>query len=133
MGWWKRSRGIWRVHSLEGFTLLEVMVALAVLAIALTVLLGLRNRDFELRTHAHNVTVASLLAQEKLAEAEMGAFPSVGEQDGGFGNRYPNFMWQRSILATPFDSVREVRVRVTWERGSQKEGVNFVGYVFQEE
>lgn len=109
------------------------MVALAVLAIALTVLLGLRNRDFELRTHAHNVTVASLLAQEKLAEAEIGAFPSVGEQDGGFGNRYPNFMWQRSILATPFDSVREVRVRVTWERGSQNEGVNFVGYVFREE
>jgi len=117
----------------KGFTLLEVMVALAVLAIALTVLLGLRNRDIELRTHAHYMTVASLLAQEKLAEAEIGAFPSVGEQEGGFGNRHPNFNWQRSILATPFDTVREILVRVTWGRGSQKEDVIFVGYVFRDE
>ncbi|MGQ0554700.1 MAG: prepilin-type N-terminal cleavage/methylation domain-containing protein [Nitrospiraceae bacterium] len=52
----------------NGFTLLEVLLAIALLAIALPILLGLRNFDLGLQERASELTAATLLAQEKLLE-----------------------------------------------------------------
>ena len=68
----------------RGFVLLDVLLALAVLAIALPVLLGLANRDLELLAHARALTTATLLAQEKLLETEVEGFPPVGQVMGDF-------------------------------------------------
>jgi len=126
----------------RGFTLIEVAVAVAVLAITLTVLLALRTRDLELRGYARALTTATLLAQEKLGETEVGVFPLAGESNGTFTttsrkgepvtDRFPGFTWKRTVLATPFEGVREVRVRVAWPRGEQESTMELVGYVFRE-
>ncbi|HBR50769.1 MAG TPA: hypothetical protein DEA71_11855, partial [Nitrospira sp.] len=63
----------------HGFTLLEVLLAIALLAIALPVLLGLRNFDLDLQSRATELTAATLLAQEKLLEIELAGQYSVGE------------------------------------------------------
>lgn len=134
------------MHETErGFTLLEVMIAVAVLAIALPVLLGLRNRDVALREEAKAMTTATLLAQEKLFETEFQDFPPVGEARGEFTtvppgypltfeakDRAPGFRWMRTVAPTPFDAIREVRVRVTWPRGGADGAVEITNYVFQE-
>ncbi|MBA2487409.1 MAG: prepilin-type N-terminal cleavage/methylation domain-containing protein [Nitrospira sp.] len=129
----------------RGFTLLEVMLALAILGLALPVLLGLRNRDIELFEHARTVTTATFLAQEKLFEIEIMPFPPIGEQTGDFQNPPPGsqiqvedkdrasrFRWARMVSATPLEVVREVRVRVSWARGETEEKVEVTSYVFLE-
>ena len=64
------------VADASGFTLLEVLLAIALLAIALPVLLGLRNFDLDLHARAGELTAATLLAQEKLIETELtGVYP----------------------------------------------------------
>jgi general secretion pathway protein I len=68
----------------RGFTLLEVLIALAILALALPILLGLRNWDLDLHARAKELTAASILAQEKLIETELGTLLPIGESGGEF-------------------------------------------------
>lgn len=119
------------------------MVAVVILAVTFTVLLGLRNRDIELIGHARATTTATLLAHVKLMESAMQELPMVGEQGGTFSAAPPDiaalhggtedlsgFHWTRRILPTTFDSMREVRVRVSWFRGVDEEFVEMSSYVF---
>jgi len=115
-----------------GFTLLEVLVALAVLSLALVILLGLRNRDVELVNTTRDLTTATALARMKMEETQMEGFPELGEATGEFGEGYPQFHWQRLVSSTPFDYVREVRVSVKWGQANP-DGVELVKYVFQEQ
>jgi general secretion pathway protein I len=129
----------------RGFILLDVLLALAMLAIALPVLLGLANRDIELLGHARALTTATLLAQEKLLETEVEGFPPVGQQMGDFQtprpgmttepdiyNRRGVFRWTRTVDSTPSEEIREVRVRISWPRGQTEEMVEVTSYVFLE-
>ena len=120
------------MSSKRGFTLLEVLVALAVLSIALVVLLGLRNRDVDLVNTTRDLTTATALARMKMVETQMEGFPELGETAGEFGEGYPQFHWQRMVSSTPFDYVREVRISVKWGQANQ-EAVELVKYVFQEQ
>jgi general secretion pathway protein I len=101
-----------------GFTLLEVMIALAILAVSLVVLLGLRNRDVQLEAYARDLTRATLLAREMAATVDKDGTPEMGYVEGDFGQDHPGFSWQRQV--SPFmaeligDRVREVRVSVIW-------------------
>ena len=127
----------------DGFTLLEVLLAIALLAIALPVLLGLRNFDLDLHARAGELTAATLLAQEKLLETELlGVYP-IGEITGDFQgaplgvqsatpitDRAVGYKWKRTVLPTPLELIREVRVQVSWPRGATEETVEVSTYVF---
>jgi len=102
----------------SGFTLLEVMIALAILAVALVALLGLRNRDVELQAYARDLTRATLVAREMALTVDADGTPEMGFNEGDFGADRPGFAWKRQV--TPFmsefigDRVREVRISVLW-------------------
>ena len=53
-----------------GFTLLEVMVALAILALALVVIVGIATDNVRNTHHAKMTTIATFLARAKMAEIE---------------------------------------------------------------
>ena len=127
----------------RGFTLLEVLIALAILALALPILLGLRNWDLDLHARAKDITTATILAQEKLVETELGALLPIGETGGGFlltplgsqataeiTNRPSNFRWKPIVSPTPLPVVREIKVQVLWPRGATEEMVEVSTYVF---
>lgn len=125
-----------------GFTLLEVLLAIALLAIALPVLLGLRNFDLDLHARSEELTAATLLAQEKLLEAELLVAYPIGEISGDFqgpplgavsaipAERAKGYRWKRSIMPTPLQLIREVRVQISWPRGATEETVEVSTYVF---
>lgn len=127
----------------RGFTLLEVLIALAILALGLPVLLGLRNFDLDLHSRAGDITTATALAQEKLFEAEAGTDFPLGETGGDFRSPAPGtqssmdaqtradrFRWKRVITTTPLSSVREVKIQVLWAQGAADELVEVSTYVF---
>lgn len=111
-----RSAG---VRPSDGFTLIEVMIATAIVATALVALLGLQHQSLQSVISGQDLTRAALLAQEIMTEAELERFPAVGQTRGDFQNRhpkqYPNFRWYRSVEATAlFPDVRKVKVRITF-------------------
>jgi general secretion pathway protein I len=108
----------------EGFTLLEVLVAVAVLGLALVSLLGLHVRNLALLERDQRITEATLLARALMTEAEIEPFPDVGLTNGDFEDRYPErfpgVRWEREVLPSPVPDVREVHVRVF--RGEEESG-----------
>jgi general secretion pathway protein I len=112
----KRARSI---SGAAGFTLIEVMVSLAVVAIALVALLGLQHTTLQSVVRASEMTKAALLAQELMTQAETGQFPAVGVTTGNFETthprQYPNFRWEQSVEPSAvFQDVRKVRVRIRY-------------------
>ncbi|HXT67504.1 MAG TPA: prepilin-type N-terminal cleavage/methylation domain-containing protein [Nitrospiraceae bacterium] len=127
----------------RGFTLLEVVIALGILALALPILLGLRNWDLDLHARAKEMTAATILAQEKLIETELGTLLPLGETGGEFlptplgsqpttvvTNRQSNYRWKRIVSSTPLPIVREVKIQVLWPRGTIDEMLEVSTYVF---
>lgn len=102
----------------RGFTLLEVMVALAVIAFALVGLLGLQARNVKMIARGQNLTRATLLARELISqiqvEVETKGFQGLGDSQGVFEG-YPGYRWEREVLTTGLDELREVIVRVIWD------------------
>lgn len=107
-----------------GFTLLEVLVAVAVLGLALVSLLGLHVRNLALVERDQRVSEATLLARTLMTEVEIEPLPEVGATSGDFEERYPerypDLRWEREVLPTPFADLREVRIRVF--RGERESG-----------
>ncbi len=117
-------------RSSRGFTLLEVMVSLAIISLTLTMILSLLNRSAAIHVSSEQSTIGILLAQEILVKTELGGIPSVGQTKGDFGSKFPQFRWSRDVKSTLFPQVREVFIEVFWGPTSTQESVNLSTYVF---
>ena len=81
----------------SGFTLLEVMVSLSIIAIALTALLATQSQSLSLAGEAKFSTTAALLAQSKMAEFEGVNAEEMMSDSGDFGEDFPDYFWDVSI------------------------------------
>ncbi|MFO7577351.1 MAG: prepilin-type N-terminal cleavage/methylation domain-containing protein [Pelovirga sp.] len=116
----------------EGFSLLEVMIAMAVIAIALVTLLGLSNRTILVQDRIQKLTRATLLAQQLMTEheLELGAAGIIGsDQEGVFDEPFADFRWQISYEGTPLPQVRQVQITVVWGRAELNEQVELTSFV----
>ena len=79
------------------------MVALAVLAIALTSIYRLQGQTILMSSSARFYNLAPQLAQEKLAETERLTFKDIVNTSGDFGEDYPNYSWNLAVEELPSD------------------------------
>ncbi len=108
----RNRRGISPSERQRGFTFLEVMISLAVLAACLIVLLKLQSITVDHFAEARNMTEALMLARSKMVETEAGGFPELGKEDGDFGEGHSGYRWIRDVTETGVDVLRKVRVVV---------------------
>jgi type II secretion system protein I len=106
-----------RAH--RGFTLLEVMVAVAFIGIAMMALLSLHQNNLNSVIQAQDLTRASMLAQQLMSTAEASRFPPPGWTRGDFSRDYPGqydyFRWEREVDVMPeFPDMRRVSVTIRY-------------------
>jgi general secretion pathway protein I len=97
----------------HGFTLLEVLVALLVLALALLALSRTAARQVDAFGDLRERTVAGWLAADVLAQIRLATpFPAAGKNDGRrqFGGR--DWRYDVVVQATPVASIRRIDVHV---------------------
>ena len=80
----------------SGFTLLEVMVAMAIMAIVLVSVYRMHSQTLTMNTAARFYTQAPMLAQSKLAQMETVSSGLISGDSGDFGDKFPGYTWSIS-------------------------------------
>jgi prepilin-type N-terminal cleavage/methylation domain-containing protein len=83
-------------YSRSGFTLLEVMIAVALIAIGFVTLLGSQSRSLSRVTEAKFNNIAPILASTKFAEVA-GGMRTLVEDEGDFGADFSDYNWHLYI------------------------------------
>ena len=107
----------------NGFTLIEIVVALAILSLALPTLLRSFTEAAKGQALTENRTTALYLLKFRIAAIEADGYPDIGEEDGEFGED-SRFRWHSEVQDVESDEIeglRLVTVTVTWqERGEER-------------
>jgi general secretion pathway protein I len=91
-----------------GFTLLEVMVAMAIIAITLMAVYDSQSASVSRASEAKFTIKASLLTQKKMAEIDMLDAQDITSDSGDFGDEYPGFSWKIDVEDSSIDVPEEV-------------------------
>ena len=109
-----------------GFTLLEVMIALAILAGVVVTIIGAVNHHLGLAARDREETTAVLLARGKLAEP---GFATQEAKEGNFAPAWPDYTWRRDLLPTEASGLQRLVLTVSWQ--DKRRSLAMVQYVAQ--
>ena len=110
----------------RGFTLLEVLVSLAILSITLLLAYEVLSCAIAAEDRSERWTVASFLG-ESLVRESTAMWPDTGDAEGKFAAPMDSYSWKRSIRPAMHPDAREVHVTVTWSSEGREEKVTLTG------
>ena len=106
-----------------GFTLLEVMIALSIVAGVIITVLASLNYQLHIVNDSRDVVIATILGKKM---AEKTAFLSPMEKKkGDFGAEFPQFLWELDLEDTQFKTLKRMNIKVLWGKGRD---VSIVSY-----
>lgn len=96
----------------RGFTFIEIMMAMMILATALVAVYQLQSQSISMATESRFKTSAALLAQSKMTDIEAVATLSNRTEDGDFGTDFPQYSWRLAVTDTELSSFKKIEVTV---------------------
>jgi general secretion pathway protein I len=81
----------------KGFTLLEVMVSVSIIAIVLVSILRLQGQSITMNETIRFYTIAPFLADSKISEIKLNPSNFDLSSSGDFGDVYPGYAWNIQI------------------------------------
>ena len=111
-----------------GFTLLEVMIALAILSLVAVAFLRAQSSSVHLVDESVQISLAALLAKEKMAELESNGFPEPGRTSGEGGEDFPSYHWEQVVSPTDIGNLRKAVVRILWTEGIRERNLELTTY-----
>lgn len=99
----------------RGFTLVEVMVALAIISLSLTAVAAKMGRMIDTSNSMRERTYASWIAQNKITELRLAnVIPTVASTNGEIDFANTTWHWRAVISETGFENLFRVDVSVSY-------------------
>jgi len=118
----------------QGFTLIEVLVALVILAVALAAAVRSAGVAADTASDLKERVVAGWIAQDRLAEyAVRPLWPDLGTRQGNADQAGVPFVWRETVIGTPNARFRRVEVQVFVARRPDRAVARLVGYAVRSE
>jgi len=95
-----------------GFTLLEVMVAMSIIAIALTAVFHVQFQTILMNNNARFDITAPLLARSRMTQIETAFEDIPSEERGDFGEVFPGYSWHHVIEDIESETLGEMSSRL---------------------
>ncbi len=92
----------------KGFTLLEVLLSLAIVGALLVTLIYTLNYHLGIAERQETITVATLLAKNKMADMEK----TPVETKGTFDAPYDSYTYETAVKESPYPHISEIIVTV---------------------
>ncbi len=114
----------------RGFTLIEVTVALLVLAIALSAIIKAVSDNISNASYLRDKTIAHWVAMNKVTELHVSdVLPATGSTTGEMEMAGREWFWKTEITATEDDYVHKLNVEVKTERSDEFPLATLGGFV----
>jgi hypothetical protein len=110
-------------NSRRGYILLETLLAVAVVSTGLAAVLAGFRVSLAAARRAETVTVATLLAEGKMAELRAIPPEIIGASEGDFGEAQPAYRWRADIRPVPQRNFYAIVLEVWWLEGGQERSV----------
>ena len=114
------GRGV-RGEGSGGFTLMEVLAAIVLIAIVLPVAMHGIGLAASLAGAARNKAEAAVLAHSKLNELQVTRAWQGGILNGDFGDDHPGFQWTAELDEWDASTLKQLDVHVLWTAGGRPE------------
>ena len=109
------------LQPISGFTLLEIMVALSIIAIVLVSVYKMQAQTISMIYASKFYTTAPLLAQLKIAEVEIENPGEQTDDSGDFGDEFPGYKWNVIIndiesesLGNMAENLKQIKVNISF-------------------
>lgn len=108
----------------QGFTLLEVMVSVSIIAIVLVSIIRLQGQTMTMNETIRFYTLAPLLADAKIAEIRLDPEGFDPSSSGDFGEDYPGYSWEARIedlkievFESPEINLKRIDMAIQYNKG----------------
>ncbi len=116
----------------QGFTLIEVMVALTIIAISLTALISTSGAQANSVSYLKQKTLAHWVAMNELTQLRiLGSLPDAGDKKGSTKMADHEWFWIRSSVKTEQENTRQITYIVFSDKDYQRNLTTLIGYVTQ--
>ncbi|MCU7904299.1 MAG: type II secretion system minor pseudopilin GspI [Candidatus Thiodiazotropha sp. (ex Epidulcina cf. delphinae)] len=116
----------------RGFTLLEILITLAILTIAFASIITVSANQSVNVAYLRDKTLAHWVAMNQMTELLIrNQWPPTGKQQGEAEMGLHKWHWVRTIAKTPDDRVRQVEIAIYRERGSEQTVTRLVSFLSQ--
>ncbi len=113
----------------KGFTLIEVMVALTIIAIALGALLDTSGSQARNASYLKDKTLAHWVAMNAMTEIQINkTFPDLGNKKGSADMANKTWYWIRTTRATEDKDARQVEFTVFADKDYKHNLTHLTGY-----
>ncbi len=113
----------------DGFTLIEVMVALTIIAISLGALLNTSGTQANSASYLKQKTLAHWVAVNELTQIRISkTFPNLGDKKGSTKMAKHEWYWIRTTKKTEDENALEVTFTVYSDKAYEKNLTSLIGY-----
>ena len=124
-----------KLLSSRGFTLLEVVISVAIIATGFFAVYSLHIQTLAAASDVRFYIKAPLLAQEKISEIEMN-LKDAADGSGDFGEDYEGYSWKTTVsnvtnelLGATSEKMKKIELQISLNEGENSYDVTVYRYV----